>query len=199
MRSAGNVKAAAAGPAGRKRCSADADSDEDGDGGAQGAGYGSGGCGDAVMDEEQLREVVATLRADLDDASARSRFLEEELSRYSASARALAELSVEELAALEATLEDSVKAVRQAKERRLQEALLAKGGGDADAVSRTLCSVCLTRPKTILFLPCKHLCACSGCADRIMRPPGGAASAPRKEPMCPICRAPVEQVLDVYA
>jgi len=67
-----------------------------------------------------------------------------------------------------------------------------------DELSRTLCAVCLAKPKTSLFLPCKHLCACGECAARIMRPPPDAKGV-RREPQCPICRVVPSQVLDVYA
>jgi hypothetical protein len=173
-----------------------------GDGGSDG-GPAPGSALDHMSNGE-LHEVLTTLRTDLREERQRRGFLEGELLRYTASGGALADMSVDELAALEGALEDSVKAVRQAKERRMKEAL-AKGG-DSDALSRTLCSVCLTRPKNMLFLPCKHLCACSTCAERIMRPPagssgdggGGKGGAPVR-PLCPICRTAVEQVLDVYA
>ena len=81
--------------------------------------------------------------------------------------------------------------VRAQRERKMKDAL-------GDELSRTLCAVCLTRPKTSLFLPCKHLCACGECAARIMRPPPDAKGV-RREPQCPICRVVPSQVLDVYA
>jgi len=105
--------------------------------------------------------------------------------RYTASAAALEELSEEGLGALEAELEASLRAVRAAKERRIKGAL-------GDEQSRLQCVVCLCQQKTSLFLPCKHLCACTDCAARILKGSAG-------KPTCPLCRAPVEQVLDVYA
>jgi hypothetical protein len=114
----------------------------------------------------------------------------------------LEQLGLEALAQLEAQLEEALRSVRSARERRLKEAL-------GDEQSRVLCSVCLSKQKTILFLPCKHLCACSDCAARIMRPlrlaqaagggGGGAAAEAAARPACPICRATVEQVLDVFS
>ena len=109
------------------------------------------------------------------------------MARYTASPGALEELGEEGLAALEGELEASLKAVRAAKERRIKGAL-------GDEQSRVQCVVCLCRQKTSLFLPCKHLCACTDCAQRIIK-----AGPPGSKPACPLCRAPVEQVLDVYA
>lgn len=142
-------------------------------------------------DASELRDLLRTLQLDLEEEQARRRIIESELSRYTASASALSSMSVDDLTALEKTLEESLKSARAAKEKRMKEAL-------GDEMSRTMCSVCLSKPKTILFLPCKHLCACSECANRIMKPVPDNKGA-RKEPACPICRVAVREVLDVYA
>jgi hypothetical protein len=150
---------------------------------------------------EEMRSVLRTLQLDLEDETSKRREAEAQLSALQASKSTLAGMSLDALTALETTLEASMRAVRASREAKMTAAL-------GDEVSRALCSVCLTRPKNMLFLPCKHLCACSDCAGRIMRgPPSPAdpaeaarlAAAGRKEPQCPICRVPVQQVLDVYA
>ena len=46
-----------------------------------------------------------------------------------------------------------------------------------------LCVVCMEQEKKVLLLPCKHLCMCKPCADKIV-----AGSA-----QCPVCR---ERILD---
>jgi hypothetical protein len=168
------------------------DGDTPGRGSGRGGGGGGGRGGWADGDSGELTEVLRTLELDLEEETAKRRVLEADLGRYTAAPSVLAGLSVDELAGLERSLEDSLKGVRAARERKMKEAL-------GDEMSRTLCSVCLTKPKNMLFLPCKHLCACSECAGRIMRPvPGGGGKA-AKEPQCPICRVPVKEVLDVYA
>jgi hypothetical protein len=94
---------------------------------------------------------------------------------------------------LEGEREAALRAVRAAPERRIKGAL-------GDEQSRAQCVVCLSAQKTSLFLPCKHLCACSDCAARILKAAAaGAAGSGGAKPACPLCRAPVEQVLDVYA
>ena len=40
------------------------------------------------------------------------------------------------------------------------------------------CIVCMTRPKTHVFVPCGHLCACAACSSKAME----------SNPHCPICR-----------
>ena len=145
----------------------------------------------AGANSAELRDVLRTLQMDLEEEQSRRRVVESELGRYTATPAALAALSVDELTSLETLLEESIKNVRAAKEKKMKEAL-------GDEMSRTLCSVCLTKPKNMLFLPCKHLCACSECAGRIMKPLPDAKGN-RKPPCCPICRVPVAEVLDVYA
>ncbi|TNJ26396.1 Ankyrin repeat protein 2 [Giardia muris] len=48
------------------------------------------------------------------------------------------------------------------------------------------CVICLTNPKDTLLQPCKHLCVCSNCAERIMNQ------------TCPLCRTPVESTVKAY-
>lgn len=41
-----------------------------------------------------------------------------------------------------------------------------------------LCIICLFNMKKVLFKPCKHVCACTGCSKRIIDTKG----------TCPLCR-----------
>jgi hypothetical protein len=49
-----------------------------------------------------------------------------------------------------------------------------------------LCVVCLEQPKSVVFLPCRHLATCTRCSD------------PGFMPYCPICRAPPTQRIEVF-
>ena len=64
---------------------------------------------------------------------------------------------------------------------------IGRGGGAARL--RYECVVCMEEGVSCVFLPCRHLCVCEKCAERIM------ASAPTA---CPKCRAMVEGVLQVF-
>ncbi|XP_006288065.2 probable E3 ubiquitin-protein ligase LUL1 [Capsella rubella] len=48
------------------------------------------------------------------------------------------------------------------------------------------CVVCLSEPRNITVLPCRHLCMCSGCA-KVLR---------FQTNLCPVCRQPVERHLE---
>jgi hypothetical protein len=49
-----------------------------------------------------------------------------------------------------------------------------------------LCAICQDRPKTIVLLPCNHMCLCRQCLDR------------KKWKECPICRKRVESNMEIY-
>ena len=74
--------------------------------------------------------------------------------------------------------------LRQRFERVLQSETAAATAAAAHEEA-LLCVVCEDAKKSVLLLPCKHICTCQGCA-------GGLAA-------CPICRVPIEdRVVDVY-
>jgi hypothetical protein len=53
------------------------------------------------------------------------------------------------------------------------------------------CVVCLCERKTCVLLPCRHLCACDGCAAAL-------AAAPPARALCPVCRAPIQSTFSVF-
>lgn len=57
---------------------------------------------------------------------------------------------------------------------------------------KRLCVVCQDQEKSVLMLPCKHMCLCVNCAHSI------ASSRTRMRRICPLCRAPFHTVMNVY-
>ena len=53
-----------------------------------------------------------------------------------------------------------------------------------------MCSVCLEREKTVLLLPCRHLCLCSGCSAELEASP--------EHGNCPMCRKYIEKHVEIY-
>ncbi|XP_028775208.1 probable E3 ubiquitin-protein ligase LOG2 [Neltuma alba] len=49
------------------------------------------------------------------------------------------------------------------------------------------CVICLSEPRDTTVLPCRHMCMCSGCA-KVLR---------FQTHRCPICRQPVERLLEI--
>lgn len=70
-------------------------------------------------------------------------------------------------------------------------ALLKCGPPDVEAEggSATDCVVCLGRRRDAVLAPCGHLCACYRCASGLER----------RGQRCPICRAPIANVVKVFA
>jgi hypothetical protein len=50
------------------------------------------------------------------------------------------------------------------------------------------CSVCLDVPRNTIILPCKHLCVCAQCANKLF-------NSTKK---CPVCRAPISNIMTIY-
>ena len=67
--------------------------------------------------------------------------------------------------------------------------LAALGGGSAAPPESTIgasrCIVCMEDDKDQLFLPCKHVLCCAGCAKKLMN----------TTRLCPTCRAPIQNVI----
>ena len=77
---------------------------------------------------------------------------------------------------------------RQAEERARQAEAraLAAEASLREARAELECVVCLSRRKTMLMVPCNHLCTCAECAVRLMNAP------------CPICRGVVVYTIRVH-
>ncbi|XP_019084399.1 PREDICTED: probable E3 ubiquitin-protein ligase LUL1 [Camelina sativa] len=54
---------------------------------------------------------------------------------------------------------------------------------------RKECVICLSEPRQITVLPCRHMCMCSGCAK----------ASRFQAHLCPVCRQPVERYLEIPA
>lgn len=59
---------------------------------------------------------------------------------------------------------------------------------DAKNNEASECIICLDKPKTTVFMPCKHQCCCSNCSREVFN----------TGKMCPFCRTHVSDVIDVY-
>ncbi|XP_063966458.1 uncharacterized protein LOC135153055 [Lytechinus pictus] len=58
---------------------------------------------------------------------------------------------------------------------------------------RQACVVCLDAVKNTLFMPCRHLCVCVPCADRIV------SNDDIYMRICPLCRSRIGSIVEVYS
>lgn len=61
------------------------------------------------------------------------------------------------------------------------------GRSSETAATDSLCCVCYDKPKSMLLLPCRHLCLCSDCS---------LLDAVRA---CPICRGRIQDRIEVFS
>lgn len=102
-------------------------------------------------------------------------------------ANTLSAKNVGELKDWEQLLESSLTRVRAMKE---EKALALQKKLDRQVEEQQelkLCVICLSNEKSILCLPCRHLCLCESC------------SAHEEVEKCPICRLHIDEMLLVYA
>lgn len=59
---------------------------------------------------------------------------------------------------------------------------------DEDEKEATTCIVCMDAPRTHIFVPCGHHCACEGCGNAIME----------RAKTCPLCRDAVVMLMPVF-
>ena len=79
--------------------------------------------------------------------------------------------------------------VHDARDIAIQRQAKKQDSQRKDDAENALCCVCRDNNKTVLLLPCKHLCLCEGCSEHI---------GTRRMTACPVCRQAVSDVLRVY-
>ena len=58
--------------------------------------------------------------------------------------------------------------------------------------SNSMCIVCMEEEKSVLLMPCKHLCMCKGCTDKLV------AQSGRHKAMCPVCRNLIIDTIEAF-
>ena len=85
--------------------------------------------------------------------------------------------------------------MRRSNEERLQEEInkiteelrnLKKDFRDVS--DKLICIICQENDREVVILPCKHLCLCQFCADKIKG----------NKKTCPVCRQPISDYLTFY-
>ena len=115
------------------------------------------------------------------DALARAEAAEQSnFERYFGVGSDSASLTLEELDSAETKLREALNTISEAKETHMRRRLEQQDTEKA-------CVVCMEGNKTVLLLPCKHLCVCSHCSDRV------------ELTHCPLCRIEIESKIKTFA
>lgn len=100
---------------------------------------------------------------------------------------ALNNQSIEELREWEQVLETSLALVRSTRDAKALEMQKKLDRQVEEQNELKLCVICLSNEKSILCLPCRHLCLCEACSSH------------QELDKCPICRLEIDEMLFVYA
>ena len=60
---------------------------------------------------------------------------------------------------------------------------------------RSMCLICLERPRVAVALPCRHRCMCEGCLANMEQRLASGSETTGNKLKCPMCRAPVDQFI----
>lgn len=88
--------------------------------------------------------------------------------------------SLEEMEQIENYLKSSLESVGEAKEKLIMDRM-------NNEEEKRMCVICQTSPKTVLLMPCRHMCLCQVCSRH------------NELVKCPLCRQKITQKIDVYA
>lgn len=92
----------------------------------------------------------------------------------------LSKHSMEQLIEMENKLRHAMDMIARQKETLLESRL-------TEQEEKNLCVICQAETKTVLLLPCRHLCTCKECSERA------------ELVNCPLCRTLITQKIDVFA
>ena len=88
--------------------------------------------------------------------------------------------SIKDLDQLETKLRSSLRIIKDAKEKAMSNILREEEEG-------RMCVICQEERKSVLLMPCRHLCCCKDCSRR------------SELIQCPLCRNAITQKIDVFS
>mmetsp|Transcript_22187 Transcript_22187/g.32659 ORF Transcript_22187/g.32659 Transcript_22187/m.32659 type:complete len:154 (-) Transcript_22187:540-1001(-) len=89
--------------------------------------------------------------------------------------------TIKELESIEGHLRSALQCASLEKEKEARRII------EEEEEDKRCCVICQTEPKTILLMPCRHLCVCAECGRR-----------PELD-RCPLCREIVRQKISVFS
>ena len=91
----------------------------------------------------------------------------------------LRQYSIEELNRVDRILEVGKTRISEQRQHLIEEQLTLE-------VEQNLCVICQSEKKSILLLPCRHLCLCQNCSNKVVVG-------------CPLCRKNIQDKISVFS
>ena len=127
-----------------------------------------------------LMNELNKVRAEMVARAKKERDTSDRLDQLQGVPTALDKLDLTQCEDLERALKHSLEALEARK------ALLIRDQIDQQKEQR-LCVVCQEHEKSVVLLPCRHMCLCEGCSNNA------------QVQFCPLCRRPIAHRISVYA
>ncbi len=129
---------------------------------------------------KQLIEEFTNLNKERHRLEDTNQDMEKKLLKYRGDESTLSTFSIEQLEELEKELKSVLTKIEQKK------AVLIRNQIESQKEQR-LCVICQEREKSVVLLPCRHLCLCANCATHDMLD------------QCPLCREGIAHKISVFA
>lgn len=97
------------------------------------------------------------------------------------------DLGSDGIVAAQAELEAALLKMKAAREQLVEH----RQQGDGQD---SMCCICKEAVKTVLLMPCRHLCVCVECCDELTRDARGSFRG-----KCPVCRVHIESSLRIFS
>lgn len=135
-----------------------------------------------MMTNEQLRKELSKLTKFTQSLEEESLRKERELELLRGDKDALLTLNFDECIKLEKRIKASLESIEERKERIIKYEMKA-----GDQGGERLCVICQEHEKSVVLLPCRHMCLCDKCASM------------EAVTSCPLCRRNIDHKINVFA
>ena len=134
-----------------------------------------------MLTNDHLRKEVAKLTKFIQSLEAESSRKDRELELLRGDKEALLNLNFDECVKLEKRIKSSLESIEERKERIVKYEMKSGDPGER------LCVICQEHEKSVVLLPCRHMCLCDKCSSL------AAVTS------CPLCRRNIDHKINVFA
>ena len=129
---------------------------------------------------QKLAAELSSARKLVHDLQQESEKLEAEMRTYRGDSDIINSMSLEQCNETERSLKETLDRVEKRKEFIIRNEL-------GQQKEQRLCIICQEKEKSVVLLPCRHLCLCDDCASH------------EDLQQCPLCRKPIAHRISVFS